>query len=65
MEPKVFINFGLDKRQLAVDDAVQLIVIPIVPIKAGRSHRLLSHLTLIHVSRRLVEVHEGDMLRQH
>ena len=42
--------------------SVQLIVKTIVPVEDSCAHGLFGHLALIHISGRLVVVHEGDVL---
>ena len=59
---EALIKLGADQWFLAVQDAVELIVEPVVPVEHTGSHGLLGHLALVHVSRGLVVVEEGDVL---
>ena len=45
-----------------MQNSIQFVVEAIVPIEDSCSHGLFGHLALIHVSWRLVVVHEGDVL---
>lgn len=63
-ELEVFIELGAHQWFLAVEDAVELVVEPVVPVEHASSHGLLGHLALIHVTRGLVVVEEGDVLGQ-
>ena len=52
-------------RRLPRLQAVQLVVRAPLQGAAGRAHRLLAHLALVHVARTLVKVGEGRQIRHH
>lgn len=45
-------------------DSIKFVIITIVPVQNCRPHGLFGHLTLIHVTGRLVVVYEWNVLRQ-
>jgi len=59
----VVVGLCLEQRTLREVDAVELVIGALVNGVAWRAHRLLSHLALVHVTRRLVELREGCHVR--
>jgi hypothetical protein len=63
-KPKAIINLTPDQGFLTLQNPIQLIIKPIIIVQNTSAHCLLGHLTLIHVTRGLVVVEEGDVLGQ-
>jgi hypothetical protein len=55
----LLIFVGVDQGLLGEEDTVHFVIHTIGVVVIGRSHSLLSHLTLIHVTRGLIVLWEG------
>lgn len=63
VKPVVVVRLCLQERTLWKVDPIQLVVGSLVNRVTWCSHRLLTHLTLVHITRRLIEFREGCHVR--